>query len=102
MGMSQDHRPPGQHVIDVDILIHIVEARSFRTRDEARLSSHRAERANGAIDAAGDQLLGFGKEFGGPGCLHNGGAPYHGGRESVKKLVVVSAGTGSSRTQKCR
>src|SRR6186997_775832 len=89
MGMSQDHRSPGKHVINIGVLVHVIEPRSFRSCDKARLPADRAEGSDWAIDATGNEFLSLGEELGRAGCSHNGGAPYHAGREPVKELIVV-------------
>jgi len=53
--------------------------------NEARLTSDRSEGTHRAVHAAWNELLGFVEESRGPSRFHNGGEPYHAGRESVKK-----------------
>jgi hypothetical protein len=83
--MPQDHRPPGEHVINVRVSVDIIEPRPFGAPDEARLPSDGPEGADRTIHTTWNELLGFSEELGRSASFHNGGAPYHAARERVKK-----------------
>ena len=57
MGVPQDHRPPGLHVIEVAIAIHVIEIRSLGSADEDGTTSNSAKGAHRAVDASWEQFL---------------------------------------------
>src|SRR5205823_1922774 len=54
--VPQDHRPPRADVIQVAVAVRILQSRALRLPNEERIAAHGAERAHGAVDAAGNQL----------------------------------------------
>jgi hypothetical protein len=82
VGVTEDERPPRADVVDVLRPIGAVEVRAFAARDEDGLAAYGAERAYGAVHAAGDEALGALEEGSGDGVAH---AP-----ESIR-LIRVSA-----------
>jgi hypothetical protein len=61
--MAQDQRAPGTNIVDVLIVIGISDPGALATDDEGRSASDRLESPDGAVNAAGQILLGFLKEF---------------------------------------
>src|SRR4029079_19371261 len=57
MRVSQRERPPGEHVVNVAIAVHVPQIRALPPRDEARDAADGAKGAHGTIDAARDQFL---------------------------------------------
>ena len=63
--VALQHRPPGTHVVQVAVAIHIREPGTLRGREEHRRAADAAKRPHRRVDAAGnavrgpfDQLLG--------------------------------------------
>ena len=58
MRMAGEQRPEAQHVVDEPVSVDVQKVRALASRDEERISAHRPEGANGAVDPAGKQRLG--------------------------------------------
>ena len=56
--MAEYHRPPRADVIDVAVAVGVGDVSTRRLADEQRRAADRAKRADGAVDAAGNHLLG--------------------------------------------
>ena len=56
--VSQNHRPPGADIIDIDVAVLIVEVLVFGTLNKPRRTAHRLKRPHRRIDTAGHQFLG--------------------------------------------
>ena len=63
MTVAEDHRPPGADVIDIGIAVDIIDFRAGGAFDEDRFAADGAKGAHRTVDAAGDDLVGFGKVF---------------------------------------
>ena len=70
VGVAQNQRSPGQHVVDVAIVVHIDHVGAFAPFDEERLAAHRLEGTHRRIDTAGQQFDGLGEELLGVGVVH--------------------------------
>jgi hypothetical protein len=56
VGVPEDERAPRHHPVDVPVAFDVLEICALSTRDEERVVvAHGAPRANGRVDAAGDQ-----------------------------------------------
>ena len=55
--VSEQMRPVGHHVVDVEPAVHVPEARPPARDDEERLAFHRPERADGRGDPSRHELL---------------------------------------------
>src|SRR3989338_7044132 len=55
--MTQNHRTPGKHIIDVFVSVHIIDISAFSLIDKQRLHAYRLKGADRAIDSAGNELL---------------------------------------------
>jgi hypothetical protein len=62
IGVAEDQRAPGTDIVEVGLAVGIPDAGAFAAREEARRAAHRAESADGRVDAAGNGFLGAGKE----------------------------------------
>src|SRR5262249_21581343 len=58
VGVAEDQRPPRADVVEVLVAVEVVEVRPVAAGDEQRLAADGAERAGGAVDAAGDEATG--------------------------------------------
>ena len=63
MRMAQDQWSPGQHVIDVAVVVRVPEIRAAAALDEARRPAHAAKGPHGAVDAARDNPSRGSEEF---------------------------------------
>src|SRR5262245_45132210 len=63
MRMAEYHRAPRSHVINITIAIRICDVSTRGLANEERCPPHRTKRADGAINAAGNQVLGPPVEF---------------------------------------
>ena len=61
--MAQDHRTPGEHVVNVGISVKVVETGASGSFDEPGLASDGAESANRAVDSSWNELLSLGEEL---------------------------------------
>jgi hypothetical protein len=75
--MTEDHRPPGEHIVNVRISIHVIQPGSLGPLDEPGLPADGSKGTDWAVDPARDELLRFFKELDRSGDFHDGGAPYH-------------------------
>jgi hypothetical protein len=57
-GVTQDHRAPGAHVINVVLAVDVADAGTLRRRHEEGGAADRPEGADGGIHAAGNDGLG--------------------------------------------
>src|SRR3990167_1542003 len=62
MAVAQHQRTPALHVVDIAFAVGIEDMRAFATRKEHRRAAHLAEGADRGVDAAGNRLLGAGKQ----------------------------------------
>ena len=94
--MPEDRRPPCADVVDQFVPVQIPDVRAFRPLDEERLSAHAAKGAHGGIDAAGNELAGFGEGSMGAGVNGHGKwkiilrprTPFCGSRQFVRHVPV--------------
>ncbi len=63
VGMTQDQRPPRQHVVYVLVAVHIAQARAGAARREERLGTDGAEGADRRVHSARRYSAGPAKEF---------------------------------------
>jgi hypothetical protein len=61
--MTQDHRTPGKHIIDVSLVINVVDLRSLRLFDKERIAAHGAECPHRAVHAAGNIFFRLFEQF---------------------------------------
>jgi len=76
-GVAENVGAPAADVVDVGFAIDILDAAAFGAADEEGVAIDIAEGADGGVDAAGDEGLGFGEEGGGDlgvgdGWVHEG------------------------------
>ena len=62
IGVAEDHRAPGAHVVDELAAVGRPDPRALGAREEDRLAAHAAESAHGRVDPAGNVLAGFGEQ----------------------------------------
>lgn len=67
MGVAEDHRAPGAHVVDVRIAVDVGDVRAFRMVDERRRAAHVRIGADRAVHAARHVFPRFFKGFLGSG-----------------------------------
>ena len=60
--MAEDQRPPGHHMVDVAVAVHVEDVRPFAALHEQRVAADALEGAHGRIDAAGDDALRLGEQ----------------------------------------
>ena len=61
--VPQDHGTPGTDIVQIFVALHIVDVCAVRPLDEARGHIHRPEGTHRRVDAAGQHLYRFVKEF---------------------------------------
>jgi len=93
MGVTEDGRSPGAHIINIFVAIDVPHARAFGLMDEERLSAHGAKRAHRRIHAAGDVAQRLGEQRSGFGCAsHSNKIPgANVGRESIGILLIFKS-----------
>ena len=87
--MTENHRSPGEHVINVGISIQVVEFRALGPLNKTGVATHGSERADRAVDPSWDELLRFLEELDRSGDFHNGWAPYHAEIEGSRKRLGI-------------
>ncbi len=58
MGVADDHRSPGAHIVDIGAPIDIGHHGAARLADKRRRAAHRLEGPHRTVDPAGNQFLG--------------------------------------------
>src|SRR5436309_16087397 len=61
--VPQEHRSPGQDIVNETISVHVIEAGTLRPFDEERLSPYGTECANMTVDPTWDVALRLGKQL---------------------------------------
>src|SRR5687768_4992633 len=74
-GVTENHRSPGEYIIDVGISIQIVKSRAFGSLDEPWLTSDRSEGPDRTVDTSGNEVLGFLKQLDRTCDFHQGREP---------------------------
>jgi hypothetical protein len=74
MGVTQNHRPPRKHIVDIRVPVHIVEPGAPGMMDEKGVAAHGFEGSHGTVDSAGNGFLGAPEEKPGfpPVRFHDG------------------------------
>src|SRR5204862_4983050 len=85
-----NQRAPRHHVVDKGVAVDVRETAAGGAADEERRAAHRLEGANGAIDAAGENLQRAGKKSGGSLCTHHWLSRRHEGHEGARITILVS------------
>ena len=63
MSVSQKHRAPATHIVDIVVAIDIVDVAALRASDKRRRRPHVAISANGTVHATRHERLGFCEKF---------------------------------------
>ena len=61
MCMTDDHRSPRSHIVNVFISVNIIDLRTLSTRNKGRISAHIGKGTNGAVHSARHMLFRLGK-----------------------------------------
>ncbi len=61
--MAVNQRPPGHHVVDEAVAVHVLDGGAGRPLDEQRNAADGLEGADRAVDAAGKNLPGLLEEL---------------------------------------
>ena len=67
VGVAEDHRAPGADVVDIALVVLVDHIGAFGVLEEQRCAANAPEGAYRRVDAAGDVLLGIGKQGFGTG-----------------------------------
>ena len=87
--MTENHRSPGEHIINVGISIQIEKFRALGPLNKPGVATHGSECADWAVNTSWDELLCFLEELDRSGDFHNGGAPYHAEIEGSRKRLGI-------------